>query len=166
MHASRVGAQCVGIDSSEAFVREASAVAEVLSVANCEFRCFHLENDPWWRDIAPAHVTLFLGLFYHLADPLCVFRRAASLTLETMVVDTEAVAGPGSYLKIVPRDPEEFTTRNSNITTKVRIVPTKQAVCDLLSEAGFADMQYLTPGPDMPQEYLAGNRVSIIARKV
>lgn len=166
INASRAGAWCIGIDSSETFVREARAVAEVLDVANCEFRCFHLENDPWWQELTAAHVTLFLGLFYHLADPIFVFRKAASLTLETMVVDTEAVAGEGSYLKIVPRDPEEFTTRNSNVRTKIRIVPTMQAVCELLRDSGFSDIRYLPPDPAMPPEYVSGERVSYIARKL
>jgi SAM-dependent methyltransferase len=165
MHASRAGACCVGIDSSEAFVREASAVAEVLAIENCEFRCFHLENDPWWQDVAPAHITFFLGLFYHLADPLFVLRKAAVLTLETMVVDTESVAGAGSYLKIVPRQAQEFTTRNSNITTGIRVVPTRQAVHELLADQGFSDIQYLSPDSSMPSEYLSGERVSFIARR-
>jgi SAM-dependent methyltransferase len=166
INASRAGARCVGIDSSEAFIREASAVAEVLSIANCEFRLFHLENDLWWEGLAPAHITFFLGLFYHLADPIFVFRKAAGLTLETIVIDTESVAGEDAYLKIVPRNPEEFTTRSSNISTKIRMVPTKQAVCDLLFDAGFSDIRYLPPDPTMPADYLAGERISIIARRM
>ena len=165
MHASRLGARCIGIDSSETFVREAIAVAEVLSVGNCEFRCFHLENDSWWHEIAPAQITFFLGLFYHLADPLFVLRKAASLTLETMVVDTESDAGAGSYLRIVPRQAQEFTTRNSNITTGIRVVPTRQAVHELLADQGFSKIHYLTPDSSMPAEYLSGERVSFIAQR-
>jgi SAM-dependent methyltransferase len=165
MHASSAGAQCVGIDSSESFVREASALAELLSVADCEFRCAHLENDPWWERLAPAHISLFLGLFYHLADPLFVLRKAAALTLETMVIDTESQPGDEAFLKIVPRDREEFTTRNSNISTKIRVVPSRQAVHQILTDQGFSDVQYLPPDPSMPAEYLSGERVSFIARR-
>lgn len=165
MNASRAGAECLGIDSSPSFVSEATAVAEILNIKNCQFRCVHLENDAWFTGLSPSNITFFLGLFYHLADPIFVFRKAANLTLETMIVDTESVPGDGSYLRIVQRDPEEFTTRKSNVTTAIRVVPTMQAVYDLLADAGFTDIRYLPPNADMPVDYLSGVRVSFIARR-
>jgi 2-polyprenyl-3-methyl-5-hydroxy-6-metoxy-1,4-benzoquinol methylase len=164
--ASRANAQvCLGIDSSEAFVSEAKAIAEVLAIQNCEFRCHHLENDPWWNSLEPFQITFFLGLFYHLADPIFVFRRAASLTQETMVIDTEIIPGEGSFLTIVGRDPQEPTTARSNIFSKIRLIPTRQALYDLLSNEGFSVIQYLQPRPPIPPEYLSGYRLSIIARR-
>ena len=164
--ASRAGAErCLGTDSSSAFVAEAKAIAVELEIGNCEFRCQHLENDLWWTDLQPFQVTFFLGLFYHLADPILVFRKAASLTQETMVIDTEIVPGEGSFLTIVGRDPQEPTTVRSNISSKIRLVPTKQALCDLLANEGFSVIQCLQPHPPIPPEYLSGNRLSIIAQR-
>jgi SAM-dependent methyltransferase len=164
--ASHAGARsCIGIDSSESFVREAAALAEMMGIGNCAFRHRHLEQDDWWAEVQRVHVTLFLGLFYHLADPIFVFRKAAALTLETMIVDTEISTQPGSLLEIVPRDPHEPTTCRSNISSKFRIVPTRQAVHDLLVETGFADIRFLEPRADMPADYLAGRRASAIAQR-
>jgi 2-polyprenyl-3-methyl-5-hydroxy-6-metoxy-1,4-benzoquinol methylase len=164
--AGKAGARsCTGIDSSGVFITEARAIAEVLAIRNCEFECRHLETDSWWQGLGAFHITFFLGLFYHLADPIFVFRKAASLTLETIVVDTETIAQDGSYLKIVTRDLQEFTTRKSNVTSKIRVVPTKDALCDLLSDQGFSIIHCLQPDANMPPEYLSGHRLSLIARR-
>lgn len=164
--ASKAGASsCMGIDSSDAFVTQARALAKVFAIDNCEFKCFHLENEDWWNGFHRFHITFFLGLFYHLADPTFVLRKAANLTSETMVVDTDIVAEQGSFLRIVPRDPHEFTTRNSNISTQIRLVPTREALCDLLSDLGFSVIHCLKPDPSAPAEYLSGHRMSLIAQR-
>jgi hypothetical protein len=119
----------------------------------------------WWIDLKRFHITFFLGLFYHLADPVFVLRRAASLTQELMIVDTEILQGDESMFKILPRDPQEPTTCQSNVDSKIRLVPTRRALCDLLSDAGFSIIQCLTPDSGMPPEYLSGDRLTIVARK-
>jgi hypothetical protein len=106
-----------------------------------------------------------LGLFYHLVDSIFVLRKAASLTLETLVVDTDILPGDGSFLAVVPRDPDEPTTRGSNLVSNLRVVPTRQALLSLIADAGFEDMECLDPDPRMPPEYLSGRRLSVIARR-
>jgi SAM-dependent methyltransferase len=165
-HASRAGAvRSLGIDSSETFVREAGAIATVLGIDNCQFRCRLLESEPWWEEQPESDITLMLGLFYHLVDPIFVLRKAASLTLETLVVDTEVVPGEGSFLDVVTRNPAEPTTCGSNLVSKLRLVPTKGALLSLISDAGFGQIECLDPDPRMPAEYLSGHRISVIARR-
>lgn len=166
IEASRAGARtCVGIDSSEAFITEAKALATVLGRINCDFLCFHLEAEPWWLGLGRFHLTFFLGLFYHLTDPVFVLRKAASLTHETLIIDTAVSSLPGSVLAIVPRDLEEPTTRGSRISSGIRVLPTRDALRDVLSDAGFAKIHDVEPRPQMPAEYLDGRRVSIIAQR-
>ncbi|MGO9337252.1 MAG: class I SAM-dependent methyltransferase [Terracidiphilus sp.] len=164
--ASRAGAvRCFGIDSSETFVTEAQAIAVVLGINNCEFRCRLLESEPWWGEQPGADVTFMLGILYHLVDPVFVLRKAASLTAETLVVDTEILPGRGSFLGLVPRNPEEPTTRGSNLDSMVRLVPTKAALLSLISDAGFHQIQCLDPDRHMPREYFRGHRISVIAAR-
>ena len=164
--ATAVGADfCLGIDSSPTFIREARALATLLGNKNCEFRCAHLEEAPSWEGLAPFHVTLFLGLFYHLTDPIFVFRKAMQLTQETIVVDTEITTHEDCRLTLVPRDMNEPTTRSSNLTSRIRTIPTKKALQELLKDSGFTEIQFLTPRDAMPPEYLQGYRVSVIARR-
>ena len=166
IQASRSGAShCLGLDSSKAFVNEARAVATLLGVANCEFQCLQLENDPWWERTQPIEITLMLGVFYHLLDPISILRRAASLTTETLVLDSEVALGEGPYLKLYPRDPEQNTTRNSNPISNLRLVPTKDAMVSLLSDFGFPWIECLEPNLDTPPEYRSGHRMSIIAAR-
>jgi predicted RNA methylase len=165
-HASRAGAvRCVGIDSSEIFVREARAVATLLGIENCDFQCHQLEDDPWWGEQMRSEITFMLGLFYHLLDPISVLRKAASLTLETLVVDTQIQPGAGPVLHLVPRDSSEPTTRLSNVISNLRMVPTKEAVVNLISDFGFEDIECLAPDSQTPPEYHSGHRISIIAAK-
>jgi SAM-dependent methyltransferase len=164
--ASKAGAmETLGIDSSSDFIREAWALSTLLDLHNCEFRCEHLEEDPWWSNLAPFHVTLFLGLFYHLADPLFVLTKATKATLEIIVLDTEITSGKESTLTIRQRDLQEPTTCGSNIKSKIRLVPSKLALQDLLQEAGFSKIQFLAPHPLLPQEYHVGKRISVIAQR-
>ena len=175
--AARAGAtSCLGLDSSEAFVEEARALRTVLRIDNCTFRQAHLEDDPWWQGIEPVEVCLFLGLFYHLTDPVAVLRRAMELTREVIIVDTQVwtqgspratVAPPADApaLILVERNPEEPTTAGSGMTSMLRAVPTRAALLALLKDGGFASAEVLAPRPPMPRDYLAGRRVSIIARR-
>jgi SAM-dependent methyltransferase len=165
-HASRAGAlRCEGIDSSETFVNQARAVGTVLGIENCSFRCRQLESDPWWDEQVPSEITLILGLFYHLLDPIFVLRKATSLTLETLVVDTRTLPDRGVFLGLVPRDPTEPTTRLSNVVSSLRLVPTKKALLSLISDAGFDEIECLKPDWRMPLEYHSGRRITVIASK-
>lgn len=157
---------CLGLDSSENFIIQAKALRTIYGIDpnGCEFRQAHLEEDAWWEGLEPFHITFFLGLFYHLTDPIFVLRQALSLTLETIIIDTEVVPRDESALFITPRDPQEPTTCGSNLTFKIRVVPTIQALFDLLQDNSF-EAQLLEPQSPLPPEYLSGHRISLIARR-
>jgi SAM-dependent methyltransferase len=162
----RAGAASVlGIDSSEAFVREAEAVRAVLGVDGCSFARFHLEDDPWWTQVGRREVTLFLGTLYHLTDPVHALRRAMAVTTETLVVDGEVVPERSPSFHLRPRTPGEPTTARSGATSGLRAVPTVAAIVALLRDGGFRSVDVLEPGPAMPPDYLAGTTASVIARR-
>lgn len=159
-------ALALGIDSSTAFIQEAEALKTVLNFRDCSFFRAHLENDPWWAKVEEGvDITLFLGLFYHLTDPVFVLRKAMALTREVMIVDTEVAYGETPSLFLVPRNLEELTTRKSGLTSALRTVPTVAALVELLKDGGFPRVTIFNPATDMPGEYRAGLRVSILARR-
>jgi tRNA (mo5U34)-methyltransferase len=165
--AARAGADaCLGLDSSPAFIDEARALRIVLGVGNCAFRRAHLEDDDWGRDLQPFDVTLFLGLFYHLTDPVHVLRRAMALTRETIVVDTEVRPADGAVMVLVGRDLGEPTTAGSRLSSKLRVLPSTDALLALLADGGFGACEVLKPAAGMPEEYLNGQRISILARRI
>jgi tRNA (mo5U34)-methyltransferase len=164
--AAKVGAvSCLGIDSSKLFIREARALSTILQIGGCEFLRAHVEEASCWEHLSPRDVTLFLGLFYHLADPLFVLRQAMRCTSQTIVIDTNVTGDKGSSLTIVPRDAFEPTTRNSQVKTKIRVVPSRAALRDLLADGGFRRIEFLKPHSRMLREYRKGERVSVIAHR-
>ena len=162
--ASGAGArECLGIDSSPAFIREAQALSVIKNVQNCVFRQLHVEEPLAWEQLSPRHVTFFLGLFYHLADPVFALRKAMLNTLETLIIDTEIIRSSSPTLTIKSRNPDEPTTRNSNISTTIRLVPTIAALGELLQSGGFSRVEVIKPSRDMPREYHRKQRASLIA---
>lgn len=161
---AKAGANVFGIDSSEAFIQEAVALQTVLGIERCEFLRAHLEEEAWWTKTGKRQITLFLGLFYHLTDPVFVLRKAMEKTTETIIVDTEVVPETGAALFVKNRDLVEPTTRKSNLTSKLRIVPTVEAVVELLKDGGF-EATVLPATENAPGDYQAGMRVSVIGRR-
>ena len=94
-------------------------------------------------------------------------RRALELTRETIVIDTDVVPYDDAILKIAVRDPHEPTTCRSNLRSSVRVIPTRKALeCLALGiDVDFQNVYFLEPGPDMPEEYLRGERISVIISK-
>jgi tRNA (mo5U34)-methyltransferase len=45
------------------------------------------------RDLAPPDITLFLGIFYHLPDPLLGLKIAADATKELIILETSTRTG-------------------------------------------------------------------------
>jgi hypothetical protein len=68
-------------------------------------------------------------------------------------------------LILVRRNAKEPTTVSSDITSMLRTVPTVAALVALLEDGGFATTGVLQPQSPMPDDYLEGRRVSIIARR-
>lgn len=154
----------LGIDSWSGFVEEAKAIATILDIpGTMTFRTANLEDDLWWTAVEPVEITLFLGLFYHLTDPVSVLRRAMKLTKRVIVVDTEVATAEGLSLVLRRRDPNEPTTKKSGCSSTLRTVPTPAALVEILKDGGFKQTMLLKAASDAPTEYVVGSRISIIA---
>lgn len=166
LEAARAGAKsCLGLDSSSAFIEEARALRTIFAIDNCEFQQAHLEEDLWWVDLEPFDVTLFLGLFYHLADPISVTRRAMALTKQTIVIDTVVQNREEPLLLLVPRNLNEPSTHKSGLSTEIRVQPTTSALVMLLKDGGFNTVTVLPNQPPMPKDYMNNRRVSVIGQR-
>jgi tRNA (mo5U34)-methyltransferase len=117
-------------------------------------------------------VVLFLGILYHLADPIGALRRAASMCDEVLLIETE------TSLNFLP-----YPAARVWPTSGLRGDPTNwfsfniRALVDLLRSMGFAQVQvtYRTPtvrrvaraakSPGRFREGLRGSRVTLHARR-
>jgi tRNA (mo5U34)-methyltransferase len=88
-------------------------------------------------DLAPADVVLFLGVFYHLIDPIMVLQKVAALASDLLVIETH------QDLLNVPRPAMVFypgTTLNNDSTNWWG--PNPQCVTELLATVGFEHVFY------------------------
>jgi tRNA (mo5U34)-methyltransferase len=89
-------------------------------------------------------VVLFLGVLYHLEDPLGGLRRLAAVTNECAILETEAIViggdPEGSFWEFYPTD--ELAADSSNW-----FVPTPAALEGALLAAGFSRVALLVEPP-------------------
>jgi tRNA (mo5U34)-methyltransferase len=97
-------------------------------------------------DLAPLgrfDVVLFLGVLYHMTDPLGALRRLASLTRERAIIETEAVVVPGFEHEALWRF---FPGAELNGDVSNWWAPNIAALVGALEPAGFARAE-VTLGP-------------------
>jgi tRNA (mo5U34)-methyltransferase len=103
-------------------------------------------------------VVLFLGVLYHLKEPLAALERIRELTDGVAVIETEALLLPGGE----PRSVLEFTAgcyRGFDYSNW--FTPTIEAVHELCLAAGFSDVKTVTgpPAPPPPAPLSTAARV-------
>lgn len=89
------------------------------------------------------NIVLYLGVLYHMEDPLRALRRVAAVTREQAIVETEAI--------VVPGHPEPlsrfFPGGELNHDRTNWWVPNLGALCGLVLAAGFSDVQVMSGEP-------------------
>jgi SAM-dependent methyltransferase len=126
-------ARVVGIDVNqgrpEDFVAMARFAAGELDL-DIEFR----NQDFFTVEDGPFDVVMFLGVLYHLDDPIAGLRKVAELVGETLVISTRTTPRRGSILAFKPGGWEGDPT--------TPWLPSAEAVTDLLRQNGF---RHITP---------------------
>jgi tRNA (mo5U34)-methyltransferase len=85
--------RCFGFDVREHWIRQACFIKEHRSdTDDMTFETMDLYELPE-RGLEPFDLTIFKGIFYHLADPVRGLKIAADLTREAMILDTNSRAG-------------------------------------------------------------------------
>ena len=98
-------------------------------------------------------VVLFLGVLYHLEEPLRAMRRVASVTAPggLAVIETEAIEVPGLEHKAIW---EFFPGRELNNDPTNWWVPNAKALEGLCRAAGFVEVNLKTTPPQPPRRSL------------
>jgi len=81
--------ECFGFDIREHWIKQARFLAEHREGPSnhMRFEALDLYELPK-RGVGPFDVTFFLGIFYHLPDPIGALKLVADLTRELIIVDT------------------------------------------------------------------------------
>lgn len=95
-------------------------------------------------DLPEADIVLFLGVLYHLKDPVGAFERLRSVTRELAIVETEALTLPGypnlSLAEFSAADEMEGDPTNW-------WAPSQAALVGMATAAGFKRVEVLTAPP-------------------
>ncbi len=171
--AVRGAGEVLGLDIRDEHIRMASLIRNVSGMDNLLFRMGDLYA------VNPAHygifdLTLFLGILYHLDNPIGALRTARSLTsrlcvLETQVARTAPVLhsawgssgemrqGPG--IAVLPAD-----DAHAKGTSDVVLVPTLDALTRMLYAVGFDRLYVVFPPPDAHEQFASLDRVIVFAQ--
>jgi ubiquinone/menaquinone biosynthesis C-methylase UbiE len=164
----------VGVDVRESNLRRGRFVAEALGLGRVSFRqsnCERLEA----AELGSFELTLFLGILYHLENPMLCLRNVASLTKELCIVETqviEEVEGetewgarhwkrPYRGALAVIDESGEFHSASGEETgsTPLALCPSPKALLFMLRQAGFRRVELVPPAPGAYEQLARGRRV-------
>jgi hypothetical protein len=161
-----------GVDVREEHVARASLISDLGRLTNTSFEQRNLfELDPE-RD-GRYDLTLFLGILYHLDDPVASLRLAHAMTKELCVIETQvARAAPeleyvwGSDVSIrqgYPIAVGRVGPRHVAEGTEMTLVPTLKALYYILYAVGFKRLQLAIPPFTAYEQFTNFDRVVVFA---
>jgi tRNA (mo5U34)-methyltransferase len=167
------GARVRGVDIRTEHVERARMVAALAGLDKVEFVQANLfDLDP--SRIGTYDLTLFLGILYHLENPVGALKVARGLTRELCVIETQVAREAPDLTYAWGSDPNLRTGRAMAVGRvdehhaaegeAVVLLPTLAALHDLLRAAGFADVEVADPHPGASAQFAARDRVVIFAR--
>jgi 2-polyprenyl-3-methyl-5-hydroxy-6-metoxy-1,4-benzoquinol methylase len=97
--AERGAGRCFGLDVRDHWIDQARFVARHTGARGIDFTTADLHTLPQ-MELEPFDVTLFMGIFYHLPDPVASLRMVADRTKELLVLNTAYLPGKGHALEL------------------------------------------------------------------
>jgi ubiquinone/menaquinone biosynthesis C-methylase UbiE len=168
-----------GIDARPENLRRARFVAEAMEVENVQYRLGRVESLRADQNRL-YDLVLFLGVLYHVEDPMLCLRNVAAVTrelcmLETQVVDEiEGSAEWGSrewtrpyqgVLALIDESGEFSAGNRETGVTPIATCPSPKALLFMLKHAGFRKAEILQPPTGAYEQHARGKRVVCTAWK-
>jgi tRNA (mo5U34)-methyltransferase len=161
-----------GIDVREEHVARAALMAELAGLERARFEqrdLYGLSSDPE----EGFDLTLFLGILYHLEDPVGALKVARAMTKELCVIETQVARPTPALTYMWGPDPNARTgpaialggvdERHVAEGGAVVLVPTLDALFALLEGVGFSRVELAPPPAGAPEQYARLDRVVVFA---
>lgn len=118
------------------------------------------------RKLGPFDIVLCAGILYHVQNYLDILTWAAGITHEALIVDTRVEDIEETLL----HEPGELYF-NAIEETRVKVIPNRSKLLNALSSLGFQveilPVNFPTgPGVDSVDDYAAGRRITVFARRI
>jgi hypothetical protein len=154
----------------------AKLITAAVGVSNIEFREANLEEITFDTELC-ADFVLAYGLIYHLENPIRLLRLASQLCRRHILVETQVfpydISGPiedGTFdnqrpvrgvFALAPDCPQS----REGGTNTLALIPSLNALVDVLKETGFTDVEVLATEPSAYEQFRRGSRVMVYGRK-
>lgn len=176
---ARKGMQEVrGIDVRESSLAKARFVAEALGLANVTYEEGNIEvlDDP----PAPYDLCLFLGVLYHLENPVLSLRNLSRATGDLCIVETQVVdevEGSSEWgarawtrpyqgiLALIDESGEFYKENAETGASPIATCPSPKALEFMLRQAGFRRIEMIQPMAGAYEQHARGKRVVCAAYK-
>lgn len=168
-----------GIDVRDINLRKAKFAASVLGYPQITFRQGNLETlNP--VDYGQFDLTLFLGVLYHVENPMLCLRHVAAMTREMCVIETQVVdevegstewgaqdwTRPYQGIIAVIDESGEWNNNNTETgSTPLATCPSPKALAFMLKHCGFRHSEPITPPVGAYEQHARGKRVVWAAYK-
>jgi len=176
---AKLGMRVTGVDAREENLSRARFVAGAMDVPGVEYRLSRVET------LAAAEnrrydLTLFLGVLYHVEDPMLCLRQIAAVTGEMCVIETQVVdevEGSTEWgsrdwkrpyqgiLALIDETGEFDAGGRETGVTPMATCPSPKALLFMLRQAGFRRVEQVIPPDDAYEQHARGKRVVYAAWK-
>jgi ubiquinone/menaquinone biosynthesis C-methylase UbiE len=168
-----------GVDVRESSLAKAAYVRDALGLSNLTFERHNCE-DLRVEDGGTYELTLFLGILYHLENPMLCLRNVSRLTGEVCVIETQVVEEVEGYaewgarawtrpyqgvLALIDESAEYHNHNTEAGATPLATCPSPVALEAMLKHAGFRRSEIIVPPPDAYEQHQRGKRVVCVAYK-
>ncbi|MDP9055500.1 MAG: methyltransferase domain-containing protein [Acidobacteriota bacterium] len=176
---ARLTRSVTAVDARPENLRRAQFVAQAMGVGNIVWRQGRVETvaDDQARTFP---LTLFLGLLYHVEDPMRCLRQVAAVTGELCLIETQVVDEVDGYaewgsrewtrpyqgiLAIIDETGEFDAGNRETGVSPMATCPSPKALLYMLKQAGFRRAEILAPPPGAYEQHARGKRVVCAAWK-
>lgn len=167
------------MDLRESNLRKARFVAEVLGISNIRCRqgnCEELRAET----VGQYELCLFLGILYHLENPMLCLRNIAAITKEVCIVETQVIeevegstewgargwTRPYQGVLALLDESGEFDSQNAETgASPVATCPSPRALEFMLKQAGFRRTEIVPPPPHAYEQHQRRKRMVCAAYK-
>lgn len=168
----------LGLDAREENLRRARFVADAMGVKVC-YQQGRVETMA--ADLKRSFdLTLFLGVLYHVEDPMLCLRNVAAVTGEMCLIETQVIDEVEGYaewgyrewtrpykgiLALIDESGEFSAGNRETGVTPLATCPSPAALLSMLKHAGFRRAEILPPPSGAYEQHARGKRVVCAAWK-